>query len=659
METTTHKITSAHLKRRAALYIRQSTAQQVLEHAESTRRQYDLKNRLVGLGWAPERIDVIDSDLGLSGADAERRNGFKKLLADVGNGEVGAVACIECSRLSRKTQDWGYLLEICAVTKTLLIDADGIYDPNDFNDGILLGLKGTMSAAELHFIKARMRGGALSMARRGEYRVPLPVGYIYDLSGSVIKDPDLEVQNAISMFFDMFRTMGTVRKLVRHFKQNGIKFPKNPGNGFYGNEATWITLNSSRAYAVLKNHVYAGIYSYGKKQVVRTVAGRSICPKPQEDWHAYIEGHHESYISIEEFQKNNAVLYENRIMPNSAGAAREGPALLQGIAFCGKCGNRMGVYYQYRKNISIPYYHCNKDAAEYGGKTCQAVHGLNIDEKLSEIVLEKLTPAAILKAVEVQEEIEKMDASTDNYYALNVESAKYKAEIARKRFNNVDPDNRLVAFELERLWNQSLETLATAEDVLRRNMALKAKNATKEDVRGLLALPEDVKALWNSDNVTISDKKRIVRCIVEDVTIKKCGQKISIGIFFKTGSTLEMEVDNPLRPYEKHVLTESTLNIIRKESETNNADVIADKLNGMGLKSATGLKFTERIVLKTMRSNNIPTCEEHLIRNGYISLPEKAAELGIPWKKLYHEIYSGRYNGEYVRAGKKGKFMFK
>ena len=659
MEITTRKITLEHLKRRAALYIRQSTAQQVLEHGESTRRQYDLKGKLISLGWPADRVDVIDSDLGLSGAESANRGGFKKLLADVGNGEIGAVACIECSRLSRKTQDWGYLLEICAITNTLLIDADGVYDPNDFNDGILLGLKGTMFAAELHYIKARMRGGALSMAKRGEYRVPLPVGYIYDAAGSVAKDPNLEVQNALNMLFDGFRAHGSVRKMVRRFNQNGIAFPKNPGNGFYNDELTWVKLNTSRAYAILTNHVYAGTYSYGKKQVVRTVVGRKISPKPPEEWHAYIEGHHEGYISLEEYDKNMALLSENRIMPNSRGAAREGSALLQGIVYCGKCGHRMGVYYNYQKDRIVPYYFCNFDAIEYGKKTCQSIHGINIDDKLSEIILEKLTPEAILKAIEVQMEIEKRETSTDNYFVMKVENAKYKAELARKRFNNVDPDNRLVAFELERLWNQCLEALALAEDERQRNMALKEKTVTKDDVARLLALPDDFKALWESDVVSINDKKRIARYIIEDVTLKKNGQKINIGICFKTGSTVEVEVDNPLRPYEKYVISGLALDIMKKEAKNHNADVIAQKLNEMGIKSATGLEFNERIVLKTMRSHGIPTPEKYLKEQGYMTLPDKAKSLGVPWTKLYNDVVVGIYKGEYVRAGKKGKFMFK
>jgi DNA invertase Pin-like site-specific DNA recombinase len=633
--------------------------QQVLEHAESTRRQYELKDRLIALGWAPEMIDVIDSDLGLSGADATKREGFKKLLADVASGEVGAVACIECSRLSRKTQDWGHLIEICAITRTLLIDADGVYDPNDFNDGILLGLKGTMSAAELHFIKARMRGGALSKAGRGEYRVPLPVGYVYDESGAVVKDPNLEVQNAVNMLFDGFRTFGTVRRMLRHFNQNGIKFPRNPGNGFYNDDIVWSKLDSSRAYQVIKNHVYAGTYSYGRHQVERTVSGRRIRPKPPDEWHACIKGHHDGYISEEEYERNIAQLEKNRIMKSGSGPALKGAALLQGIVICGICGEQMGTQYQRYAERSVQYYTCHREARESGGRTCQSIHGVAVDRALSDIILDRLTPAAILKAVEVQEELDRRGAASGSYYAMRVETARHKAELAKKRYYKVDPDYRLAALELERLWNQSLEELASAEDEQRRHLLSKEKNVTKGDVESLLALPEDVMALWDSDAIGIEDKKRIARCVVEDVTLLKKGGKIHIGVCFKGGSSVELEVDNPFRAYEKYILPESTLDIIREEAKYQNADAIAARLNGMGLKTATGLEFTARIVQKTMRSRGIPTCEKWLKAQGYLTLPEKAKLLDIPWRMLYHNFTSGQFEGECVRAGEKGKLMFK
>jgi len=351
-------------------------------------------------------------------------------------------------------------------------------------------------------------------------------------------------------------------------------------------------------------------------------------------------------------------LAKNRIMKNEAGPPLQGSALLQGIVICGKCGSRMRTQYQRQGEKKVQYYCCHQEAQEFGGNTCQNIHGVAVDHALSEIIIDKLTPTAILKAIDVQRELEHREASSDNYYAMRVESARYKAELARKRFTKVDPDNRLVAFELERLWNQSLEELASAEDEHRRCLLSKERAITKDDTESLLALPEDVKALWDSEDISIDDRKRIARCIIKNVTLLKKDGKINIGVCFKAGSSEELVVDNPLRPYERHVLPESTLDIIRNEAIHHNADKIVRILNGLGLKTATGLEFTDRIVQKTMRSHGIPTCEKWLKQQGYITLPDKAKLLDIPWQKLYQNVISGVYDGKYDRAGEKGKFMF-
>jgi hypothetical protein len=446
--------------------------------------------------------------------------------------------------------------------------------------------------------------------------------------------------------------------MVRQFKENNYKFPRNPGNGFYRNEVVWADLSSSRAYQVLKNHVYAGAYSYGRHQVERTVAGTKTAPKPPDEWHAYMESHHDGYISMEEYEWNISRLGQNRIMKNGSGPALEGAALLQGIALCGKCGAHMRPQYHRQGEGSIHNYCCRQEAEDYGGSACQSIHGIAVDQAVSGVVLAELTPLAISKAIAVQRGLDRRDGSSESYFAMQVESARYKAELARRRYNSVDPDNRLVAFELERLWNLCLEELASAEDEQRRYLTAKEKSVAKYDAESLLSLPGDVESLWNSANASISDKKRIIRCIIEDVTLLKDGGKIHVGIRFKTGSCTELWIDNPLRPYEKHVLPESTLEIIRREAEKHNSGEITKILNGMGLKSATGLTFTERIVLRAMRAHDIPTCKKMLERQGYVTLPEKAKEIGIPWRTLYHQVMSGKFEGDCVRAGEKGNFMF-
>jgi DNA invertase Pin-like site-specific DNA recombinase len=289
------KITAMQLKRKAALYLRQSTMKQVFENSESTIRQYALREKLVQFGWQPDDIMVIDCDLGQSGSGSSDRSGFKKLVADVSNNEVGAIACLETSRLARNSQEWNRLMEICSITQTVLIDADGIYDLNDFNDRMLLGLKGTMSEAELHFIRARMVNGALNKAKRGELRQFLPVGYVYDEAGRIVKDPNIEVQSAVKMFFEIFRMCGSATGMALHYKRNGYKMPRDPSRGFDCKEILWDKLSGARALDMLHNPVYAGIYAYGQRQNVRTIDGIKTQTKPPEEWRVCIPNHHEGH----------------------------------------------------------------------------------------------------------------------------------------------------------------------------------------------------------------------------------------------------------------------------------------------------------------------------------------------------------------------------
>lgn len=458
-----NKITSSHLKRKAILYIRQSTMRQVYENTESTLRQYALKEKLIQFGWTEGSITVIDCDLGQSGAESLKRDGFKQVVADVGSGEVGAVASIECSRLSRSSHDWGRLMEICAITQTVLIDDDGIYEPNNFNDRLLLGLKGTMSEAELHFIHARMRGGALNKAKRGELKCLLPVGYMYDEAGRVIKDPNMEIQNAIKLFFEAFRICGSANRIMSYYEKNGYKIPKNPGSGFNSREIKWLRLSSTRTLNMLHNPVYAGIYAYGQRQQVHTINGKKTKEKPVDEWHVYIKGHHEGYISCEEYDMNQKKLTANSTNGGLVPPPREGNALLQGIAICGKCGRRMSTRYYDKKKGSVPYYVCDNQSKHYtGGELCQFVHGIAIDETISNLLIERLTPMAVRNTIQVQKELEQRRASSDNYFILKVERVRYDVELARKRYMNVDPSNRLVAFELEKIWNLKMSELAKA-----------------------------------------------------------------------------------------------------------------------------------------------------------------------------------------------------
>ena len=644
------KINAFHLKRRAILYIRQSTMKQVYENSESTVRQYALKDRLISLGWLEDSITVIDCDLGQSGASTVGRDGFKQLTADVGDGEVGAVACIECSRLSRNSSDWGRLMEFCAITRTLLIDADGIYDPNDFNDRILLGLKGTIGEAELHFMRERMRGGLLNKAKRGELKIYLPAGYVYDGSGRIVKDPNADISGAVQLFFDTFRRVGTSRGIAVFFRKNGYKFPVDSSLGYGGGEIHWKALSAAKALSILHNPVYAGVYAYGQKELIRTVDKKKRITKPEDEWIVRIEDHHEGYISLGEYYSNIEKLKAN--CPRAGNSVpREGAALLQGLAVCGKCGRKMRNAYNISGDgtLKIHYYLCGLDCHGTGVRRCQSVRGAALDEAISDMILESLTPLAISNAVEIEQEARRRKIASDNYFLMQVERARYEADLAKKRYMSVDPLNRLVAFELERLWNERISDLAKAEEELNRHNREKAAASSKCSVLNLSELPEDLRKTWHSSDTRIQDKKRILRCLIENVTITKGTDNTTLGVLFKTGATRVLECENPKPVWVKTATPVEVIDFIRKKSTVCPAFKIADLLNEAGYKSGQGGSFTTLIVRFIARTYGIPTLKEHLSAKGYINSTEKAVLLGISPSRLNGLRRRGKLDSECIK----------
>jgi len=376
---TAEKVSADHLRRNAYLYVRQSTLRQVLENTTSTERQYGLRQRALALGWPGEQIVVIDEDLGRSGASAEGREGFQRLVADVGMGKAGIVIGLEVSRLARNNADWHRLLEICALTETLILDEDGLYDPRQFNDRLLLGLKGQMSEAELHLLRARLRGGVLSKARRGELVSPLPVGFLYDSSDKVILDPDSSVQQAIRHFFATFARCGSARATVKAFGDEGLLFPLRIRTGPNKGDLTWTPLQHHRVLQLLHNPRYAGAFCFGRHKSRRLADGTSRLELlPRDQWLALIPGSHDSYITWAEFEANEARLAEQaqaRGHDRRASPPREGPALLQGIVICGRCGNRMTVRYRSRRGETIPIYACQRTGIENAAPLCQVITG--------------------------------------------------------------------------------------------------------------------------------------------------------------------------------------------------------------------------------------------------------------------------------------------
>ena len=527
----------------------------MIENTESTQRQYALRQRAVALGWPSERIIVIDSDLGLSGASATERVGFQRLVADVGMGRAGIVLGLEVSRLARNSTDWHRLLEICALTDTLILDEDGIYDPAHFNDRLLLGLKGTMSEAELHLLRARLRGGALNKARRGELRTSIPVRFIYDPTGKVILDPDQQVQNTVKVFFETFERVGSCFATLRHFRTEKLLFPRRLRAGSSKGALLWAPLSYSVALAVLHNPRYAGAYAYGKIKWRKTVDGRTQSRKvPRDEWIALQRDAHPRYITWEQYEAN-----ERRLRECSAAYAldrrrsppREGPSLLQGIVVCGRCGSRMTVRYGGRAGRHAPVYTCQRRKIQHGDPICQTVPGRTIDAAIANVLSETLSPLAIDVAVEVQREMLSRVEEADRIRAQHVDRRKYEAELARRRFMKVDPENRLVADTLEAEWNSALRELARAEeelDAARERDRGRQAGTTADQLRGIA---KTFPSVWADGKTASRDRKRMVRLVIEDATIVK-GEEITLNIRFRGGATTTLKVPRPLSYFEEH-----------------------------------------------------------------------------------------------------------
>ena len=454
------KVTNAHLERDAYLYIRQSTPRQVLENTESTQRQYALRERAVTLGWPIEHIHGMDCDQGKTASQAVGREGFQQLVSEVALGKAGIIMGLEVSRLARNCADWHRLMELCENAGTLILDADGLYDPAAFNDKLLLGLKGELSQAELHFLKARMRGGILNKARRGELAMRPPMGLIYLPDGRMGIDPDREIQSALRLVFDTFERTGSALQTLRYFREEHLRFPRRIHGGERKGEVLWGPAEHCRILQILHNPRYAGAFVYGRTRARRRPDGTSV-PRlvPREEWQFLIRDVHPGYITWDRFEANQKRLAENTLAFSSTrtlGPPREGGALLQGRVLCGLCGERMSVRY-WRENERVKiHYVCQEACIRRAWKVCQSVPGNEVDRAVSDLLLELVQPLTLEVALAVEQEVEARRAETEALRRQQVERAQYEAELARRRYMSVDPANRLVAGTLEAEWNEKL-----------------------------------------------------------------------------------------------------------------------------------------------------------------------------------------------------------
>lgn len=628
------KVTASHLKRSALLYVRQSTMRQVFENTESTTRQYALRDRAVVLGWPVEDIVVVDGDLGHTATSAGDRDGFERVVTEVGMGRIGIVLGLEVSRLARNSSDWHRLLEICALADTLILDEDGVYNPKVFNDRLLLGLKGQMSEAEIHVMKARLHGGALNKALRGELQVPLPTGLVYDAQKKVQLDPDKQVQESVKFLFTTFDRLGTATAVMKEFYKSELLFPRRVRKGPQKGELIWEDMTTQRVLQVLHNPRYAGAFVWGRRKERKLADGRThvefVSP---EEWISLVPGAHDGYITWKQFQDNQQRLLDNAKAHGEdrrKSPPREGPALLQGLVLCGRCGKRMSTRYYVRADgRKRSYYLCDRERAQRNAPNCQIIPGTNIDKDIGELLVEMVTPVSLEVALTVQGEIQSRLEEASRLRNRQVERARYEADLARQRFMNVNPNNRLVADGLEAEWNAKLRDLQEAQQKCEREHEADRTALTAEQSARVLALATDFPKLWRDPNTPQRERKRMARLLIEDVTLIR-DDKITAHVRFRGGSSRTLTLPNPLRYWEEKQTSPEVVAEVDKLLDSYTPGVVAGILNQKGCRSGHGKAFTRQMIVDLVRANDsIRSRYQRLREKGYLTQEEMAERLGV------------------------------
>jgi DNA invertase Pin-like site-specific DNA recombinase len=595
------KIADRHLSRQACIYIRQSTLAQVRFNQESTDRQYNLMNKARSLGWSQEQIRVLDRDLGQSGAAANTRADFKSLVGDVAMGHVGAIFSLEASRLARSNHDWHRLLELCAITDTLVIDEDGCYNPADFNDGLVLGMKGTFAQAELHIIRARLHGGKVNKASRGDLRFPLPVGLVFE-DEKIVLDPDQEVQNAVRTVFELFEREGTAYGVVRRYQELGLRFPRRSYGGAWNGKLLWGRLTHSRVRGILTNPSYAGAYVFGRYQSSKQVgpsgeiATRSR-PVPEDAWRVMIRDHHEGYIDWDRFAANRLRLAANRTNAEGlSGPAREGLCLLQGMVLCGVCGRRLGVRYTGNNGI-YPMYQCLwKHREALSPRACLNIPAGPLDQAIAGRLVGAITPVTIELALAALTSLEERDREIGAQWRMRIERARYEADLAERRYEAVDPGNRLIAATLEQRWNDAMQRLRDLEAELAAFERQTMRAVTAEQKRQILQLAGDFPRLWEASTTTPRDRKRILRLLIRDITVVKGPEPkiVKLQIRWQGGATETLEVPLPPNRAEAIRYSESFVARIRELAAKHHDDEIVLLLRAEGHRSRVVARISGR-----------------------------------------------------------------
>jgi DNA invertase Pin-like site-specific DNA recombinase len=656
------KIKLSHTQRVAIVYIRQSTPGQVEHNRESTARQYALADRACQLGWTTEQVVIIDEDLGLSGSSTDKRSGFARLTSEVALANVGIVLGLEVSRLARNNADWYRLLELCGITDTLIGDNDGVYHPALFNDRLLLGLKGTMSEAELHIIRARLDGGIRNKAARGELRRGLPVGLVWgEQEGEVLFHPDEAVTGAIRTVFDRFAEFGSARRVWLWFRSEGLSFPLQTMPAGMPGPIRWVSPTYHALHQILANPVYAGAYTYGKTRYERYIDAHGAVRKrirhlPMEQWAVLIQDHHPGFIDWATFQANQARLDSNtRPQPHQAGGAvREGSALLQGIVACGHCGRRLMTHYRGRN--STPGYHCaGKDLVNGRGVYCLNIGGLAIEQAVASAFLEAITPG-VIEAVQLS--VGQLQAHHDaalSQWRLEVERAGYEAERAERRYRTVEPENRLVARGLETEWENRLRDLSKAEMELRRREQQQPSTISPEQLKRIQTLGSDIRLVWNATTTTDRDRKELLRTLLEEVilNLKRAEGRAHLTLRWRGGAFTTLDVPVPrFKPMGPRT-DEDTISLLRRLAALYPDEVIAGILNRQGRKTATGERFTANQVGSLRRYRNIPRFQPSAepVGGELVSIRKAAQMLSMNTSSIHRWLADGFIAGEQLTPG--------
>ncbi len=658
------KILAVHLGRDAYVYVRQSTLTQVREHTESLARQYELRERAVALGWDAHQVRVIDADLGRSGSETTAREGFKELVADVGLGHVGIIFGIEVSRLARNNADWYQLLDLCALTNTLIADSDGVYHPGDFNDRLVLGLKGTMSEAELHLIRSRLTAGLRHKAARGELRQGLPVGFDYDPDDKVVMTADEAVVEAIAVVFRRFAELGSARQVLLSLREDGLLLPRRPSRT---GRVNWAPATYPAVHDFLTNPAYAGAFVFGRNRtekrldangrlIVRTVA------LPREEWSVLIPEHHPGFVSWETYEANTALLRENWRAPRGfgGGAVREGSALLQGRIRCGKCGRMMMTGYSGTKG-NCPRYLCARAKQLYGGpQGCQSLGGRRLEQHVLDEVFRVLAPASLAATAQALSEAEQVYASNLRAFSLAVERARFEADRARRQYDAVEPENRLVARTLERTLENKLALQRQAERDLLAQQARRPVRLRDDELAWLTRAGADVRAVFDAPSTSFRERKQLLRAILTEVVVTVDGEArtAALRLIWQGGSVTELTMAMTKAGGHFKTTDEDTVDLIARLAANYDDTTIAMILSRQRRKTGTGLSFTKTRVKSLRVSRAIPAFQPAPETVGVsdddavvVTVAEAQNLLGVGKVTIYRWLADGFLTGEQLTAG--------